>query len=110
MARAARERPRLTAIICAGAVGLVLLGTVLGTISSGRANEVPPATAAALSRAERRADREAEALRAARTEVADLRTELRRAGAGLARWKKRTQRTERTNRNLKRSLARARRR
>lgn len=109
MRRAAREKPRLTALVCAGAAALVLLGTGVGAVSAGDTTELPSRTAAALSGAEKRADREAAALRMARDEIARLQTDIGRADERATRWKRRAHTAERRNADLRRALVRARR-
>ena len=115
MTRTIRERPRLAAITALGLACLVVLGLGIGLLAGGGGDSTSDRAAAA----ERAALRQAQEQRAA---AAELESELEAAEERAERfeqaavtqrgradsWRARAQRAERSSRELRRALARAR--
>ena len=100
--RALREHPRVMVAKGLAVVLIFLLGAGFASAMSDDDPEVPPATAAALERAERTAGVRSERLGEAKSEV----ERLERRVAAL---KRRTRESQASNRRLRRALRSARR-
>lgn len=100
--RALREHPRVTLAKGLAAVLIFLLGAGFAAALSDDEPDIPPATAAALERAERTADVRSDRL-------AEAQSDVRRLERRAATLERRVRAREATNRRLRRALRSARR-